>query len=146
MTMPVAVMLLSSTRAMPKSMTLAWRFLPSRITRTLAGLMSRWMMPLRCAWLRPSQTWASTSRNWEWDSAWCLMTSSRSSPFTNSMTRKKVSPSLSKSKMVTMLGWLSLPAASASRRNRPSASSPLATLGRMVLMATSRPMAACLAR
>ena len=33
-------------RAMPKSMTLTW---PDGVSMTLAGLMSRWMMPLR--WL-----------------------------------------------------------------------------------------------
>ena len=32
-------------RAMPKSMTLTW---PDGVNMTLAGLMSRWMMPERC--------------------------------------------------------------------------------------------------
>ncbi len=41
-------------RAMPKSITLTW---PVRVSMTLAGLMSRWTMPLRCeyssAWRMP---------------------------------------------------------------------------------------------
>lgn len=36
-------------RAMPKSMTLTW---PLRVSMTLAGLMSRWTMPLRCEYSR----------------------------------------------------------------------------------------------
>ena len=49
MTAAVAVMAEEESamaRAMPKSMTLTW---PAGVSMTLAGLMSRWMMPLR--WL-----------------------------------------------------------------------------------------------
>ena len=41
--------------ATPKSMTLAWSRFPSRWTRTLVGLMSRWTICWRWAKLRPSQ-------------------------------------------------------------------------------------------
>ncbi len=53
MTAAVWVMVMPASpmaRAMPKSITLTW---PLRVSMTLAGLMSRWTMPLRCAYSRP---------------------------------------------------------------------------------------------
>ena len=43
---PASVIWLVPARAIPKSATFAR---PSRSTITLWGLMSRWMIPLRCA-------------------------------------------------------------------------------------------------
>ena len=46
-----------STRAMPKSMTLAC---PESSTMMFAGLMSRWMIFLEWAWCRASASWATS--------------------------------------------------------------------------------------
>ncbi len=59
-TVPVMVMREPSrARAMPKSVTL---MIPVSVTRMLPGLMSRWMMPDRCAVCSARAVWPITSR------------------------------------------------------------------------------------
>ena len=49
--------------ARPKSRIFAWPVPPHGITKMLAGLMSRWMMPAACAASSASAIWMASSSN-----------------------------------------------------------------------------------
>ena len=134
---PVAVIVESRARAMPKSASFA---VPSCVTSTLDGLTSRCTIPAACAAARASATWArsAAASSGSRPSA-CSASTARSAPSTCSITSHCSSCSLTKSKTATTCGWLSLAASLASRWARirsgevPSWNCPTR------LMATSRP-------
>ena len=122
--------------AMPKSITLT---LPSGVSITLPGLMSRWMRPRAWAAIRALQTSAQTSAarsGYSGPSA--RITSLRVRPSTYSMTMKWVPSSVPVSYTPTMLGWLRLAAAWASRLNRIRKLGSRANWAWSTLMATRR--------
>ena len=75
----------SSARAMPKSMTLT---MPCSEIMMLPGLMSRWMMPMRCEYSSADSTPSITCSASRWLSGpLALMMSRRVWPLTYSITR-----------------------------------------------------------
>ncbi len=78
-------------RAMPKSMTFT---VPSRVTMTLPGLMSRWMTPCACAAASAPQIFCAISADWTGVGRRpAARNSARVRPSTNSITMYCVSPS-----------------------------------------------------
>ena len=129
-------------RAMPKSITLT---APVWVIITLAGLMSRWIRPLRWLKSRAPQTSAAISiarRTGSRPSA--LMMSRSVRPSTYSMTMNgATAPSAAMSSPVsyteTIEGWLRPAADCASRRKRFRNDGSRARSARSTLIATSRP-------
>ncbi len=105
---------------MPKSITFT---APSRLSMTLAGLMSRCTIPCRCEKSSASQMSAAIQAARRGDSGPCAVsTSRRVPPSTYSMTMYGTVPSESLvspvSNTATIAGWFSEAALCASRRNR----------------------------
>ena len=74
----------SRNLAMPKSSTLT---VPSSVSITFAGLMSRWTMPARCAVARARQTCAASSATRSGGSGPSVSNSPTVRPESNGMTR-----------------------------------------------------------
>jgi len=130
-----------TARAIPKSITFT---APARVSITLAGFTSRWMMPCRCEKSSAAQISAVISIARLGAIGPSRLTTSRSvSPSTYSMTMYgSVTPSPSISPVsytATMAGWLSDAAFCASRRNRVWNVGSRARSARSTLIATSRP-------
>ena len=131
--------LTSCMRARPKSSTLRR---PSVVTKRLAGLMSRWMMPCSCAAARQSSTcsaWLSTSATGSLPRRW--MRSPSDSPESSSITRKGAPSSvMSMSRISTAAGWRKRLTACASRSKRRQTSLDLAASAWRILSASRRPI------
>jgi len=113
---PVWVRLLSSSRARPKSVSLSWE---SLLTRMFSGLMSRWTTPARSAATSAWPSWVSHSRAVSGSRVRSERILESELPSTNSMVRKgPTSGSSPTSKTVMMLAWLSWALISDSRWNR----------------------------
>ena len=106
-----------STLARPKSRIFTW---PRALTKRLAGLMSRWTIPLACADSSASAIWIPSSSSSGTSSVPAPIRWAKVCPSSSSMTMKFPPSCCSIANTVQMFGWLSAEAARASRWNRSS--------------------------
>jgi hypothetical protein len=92
---------------MPKSITFACGTLPVPMpTRMLEGLMSRWMIPRRWAWVTASQTWRKSARRSRTPRPRRSQKSVIGSPSTNSIANHGRPPCTPPSKIRATWSWL----------------------------------------
>ena len=122
--------------ASPKSSTFTC---PLGVRKMLAGLISRWTIPLACDAASASATWMLISRTGSRSIACPPIRCFKLWPSSFSITMKGWPLFSSMPWMVQILGWFNCEAARASRSNRSSALGSPVRLSGMNLRATCRP-------